>query len=62
MYGILTRNENNYAWSVLKSIFIWQQTAKLKYLPSSTNQTNSSNMMIDNLKTPLKVFSDILQK
>ncbi len=46
----------------LKSPFIWQQTAKLKYSPSSIDQTTSSNMMIYNLETHLKVFSDIITR
>ncbi len=45
----------------LMSKFIWQQTAKLKYSPSCTDQPTSKNMMFDNLKIPLKVFSYILQ-
>ncbi len=46
----------------LKSTFIWKQTTKLKYSPSCTDQTTSSNMMIYNPTTHLKVFSDILQE
>ncbi len=42
--------------------FIWQQTAKLKYSQSCTDQTTSSNRIIYNLKTHLKVFFDILQE
>ncbi len=41
----------------LKTTFIWQQRAKLKYSPSCTDHTTSSNMMLYNLKTHLKVFS-----
>ncbi len=40
-----------------KSTFIWQQTATLKYSPSCGDQTTSSNM-----KTHLKVVSNILQE
>ncbi len=44
----------------LKSILNWHLSVKLKYSPSHTIQSNSSKIMISNLKTHLKVFSDIL--
>ncbi len=45
----------------LKSILISHLSVKLKYSLGHTNQINSSKIMISNLKTHLKVFSDILQ-
>ncbi len=56
------RVETKMHGTFLKSIFIWQHTAKLRYSPSCTDQTTSSNIMIDNLKTPLKMFYYILQE
>ncbi len=61
MYGISGRKQIVLG-TFLKSTFIWQQITKLKYSPSFTDQTTSSNVMIYNLKTHLKVFSDILQE
>ncbi len=44
----------------LKSILFGQLSVKFKYSPIYTNQTNSSKIMISNLKTPLKMICDIL--
>ncbi len=43
--------------NIYLSILTRELSVKWEYLPSHTNQTNWSNIMIFNLKTHLKVFS-----